>query len=536
MEPDFDITHRKDGQIVLVLVILLFLIVLVKNAWIGDDAYITFRTIENFLSGYGPVQNIGERVQTYTHPLWMFTISAIYFVVSRLLNIQFWAELYYLVIALSILASFIAVVTVASGIARSVLSGVLAVAILILSKSFIDYSTSGLESPLSHLILAIFLLVYFKSSTNKLNQLTVLAFLTALAALNRPDLLILCFPALAYAFWKVRDKKQGVLRVAIGLSPLIIWEVFSLLYYGFLTPNTAFAKLNTGIGLGSLLQQGFLYFLNSLSLDPISLLVILFVILITFILKEWSYLPFVIGIILYMLYVLRIGGDFMSGRYFSVPLLISVALLARYRFQDLKAYALTLLVIVLVGLVSPRPPLRFAADYNEVYGTIGGLISETGIADEHLFYHSRLGLLVDNRDDNFPGSVFAGHRWQRNDKPLKVEVIGPLGVFSYTKGPNFHVIDLNGLADPLMSRLPIENPDHWRIGHFRHLIPEGYLETLKSGENQIADKNLASYYDRLALITRGKLFDPQRLRTILEMNLGRYDHLIRSYLKAVRAS
>ena len=281
-------------------------------------------------------------------------------------------------------------------------------------------------------------------------------------------------------------------------------------------------------------QQGYLYFLNSISLDPITLLVILFIIVITFIVREWSYLPFIFGISLYLLYVLGIGGDFMSGRYFSAPLLIAVALLALYRFQDLKAYALTLFVVILVGFASPRPPLRFVADYNEVYASIGGVISETGIADEHLFYHSRLGLLVDNRDANYPGSVFAGRKWRRNDNPLRVEVIGPLGVFSYTKGPNFHVIDLNGLADPLMARLPVENPDHWRIGHFRHLIPDGYLETLKSGENRIVDKNLASYYDRLALITRGKLFDPQRLRAILEMNLGQYDPLIRSYWKAAR--
>jgi arabinofuranosyltransferase len=424
----------------------------------------------------------------------------------------------------------------ASGIARSVLSAVLAIAILTLSKSFVDYSTSGLESPLSHLILVFFLLVYFRTSSSQLNRLSLLAFLTALAVLNRPDLLLLCLPALVYAFWKVREKTQGLFRIFLGLSPLIIWEAFSLVYYGFLTPNTAFAKLNTGISMGLLLQQGYLYFLNSLNLDPISLLVILFAVIITFVNKEWSFLPFVLGIILYMLYVLRIGGDFMSGRYFSVPLLIAVTLLALYRFQDLKAYALTLLVVVLVGLASPRSPVRFAADYNEVYGSIGEVIAETGIADEHLFYHSRLGLLVDNRDENYPGSVFAGRKWQRNDHPLRLEVIGPLGVFSYTKGPNFHVIDLNGLADPLMSRLPVENPDHWRIGHFRHLIPEGYLETLKSGENRIADKNLAIYYDRLSTITRGKLWEMQRLRTILEMNLGRYDHLICSYLKSVRTT
>ena len=53
----------------------LFAVVLVRTAWVSDDAYITFRTVDNFLAGYGLRWNVGERVQTYTHPLWMFLVS-----------------------------------------------------------------------------------------------------------------------------------------------------------------------------------------------------------------------------------------------------------------------------------------------------------------------------------------------------------------------------------------------------------------------------------------------------------------------------
>ena len=41
----------------------LFAIVLVRTAWIGDDAYITFRTIDNFVHGYGLRWNVAEREQ-----------------------------------------------------------------------------------------------------------------------------------------------------------------------------------------------------------------------------------------------------------------------------------------------------------------------------------------------------------------------------------------------------------------------------------------------------------------------------------------
>ena len=42
----------------------------VRTAAVTEDAFITFRVIDNALNGYGLVWNIGERVQPYTHPLW----------------------------------------------------------------------------------------------------------------------------------------------------------------------------------------------------------------------------------------------------------------------------------------------------------------------------------------------------------------------------------------------------------------------------------------------------------------------------------
>jgi hypothetical protein len=42
----------------------------------SDDAYITLRTVDNWVNGRGLVWNTAERVQTYTHPLWMLLLSA----------------------------------------------------------------------------------------------------------------------------------------------------------------------------------------------------------------------------------------------------------------------------------------------------------------------------------------------------------------------------------------------------------------------------------------------------------------------------
>ena len=86
------------------------------------------------------------------------------------------------------------------------------------------------------------------------------------------------------------------------------------------------------------------------------------------------------------------------------------------------------------------------------------------------------------------------------------------------------------MGDPLLSKLPIPDNARWRIGHFARAMPQDYFNTLSSGENVIKDKCLAIYYDKLSLITRGNLFDGNRIQEIWNMNTGKYDYLLDSYI------
>ena len=61
-----------------VILIALFAVPLVRTAWMSDDAYITLRTIDNFVRGYGLRWNVAERVQSYTDPLWMLLLAGAY--------------------------------------------------------------------------------------------------------------------------------------------------------------------------------------------------------------------------------------------------------------------------------------------------------------------------------------------------------------------------------------------------------------------------------------------------------------------------
>ena len=46
-----------------------------RQRWVTEDAFISLRVVENVLAGNGPVFNRGERVEAYTHPLWIAILS-----------------------------------------------------------------------------------------------------------------------------------------------------------------------------------------------------------------------------------------------------------------------------------------------------------------------------------------------------------------------------------------------------------------------------------------------------------------------------
>ena len=74
--PAIAAAHLQQRRLVHVFLVAIFTYVFLANAWLGDDAYITFRVVWNVVHGYGPVFNPGERVQAYTHPLWMLVMTA----------------------------------------------------------------------------------------------------------------------------------------------------------------------------------------------------------------------------------------------------------------------------------------------------------------------------------------------------------------------------------------------------------------------------------------------------------------------------
>jgi arabinofuranosyltransferase len=104
-----------------------------------------------------------------------------------------------------------------------------------------------------------------------------------------------------------------------------------------------------------------------------------------------------------------------------------------------------------------------------------------------------------------------------------------VGFVGYFAGPNVHIVDPFALSDPLLSRLPAIRGS--RTGHYLRDIPAGYLESLESQRNRIADPDLAAFYDRLRVAVAGPLWNRSRLTTAAGLMAGRYNHYQRAYLR-----
>ncbi|MBI1319861.1 MAG: hypothetical protein GC168_13100 [Candidatus Hydrogenedens sp.] len=526
-----------------------FAMIMYSTAWLCDDAYISYRVAENFLDGNGLRWNVVERVQPFTHPLWLFLNTAVFAV---------WRDGYLTWLAVAMGTSLLAVCVAALGLARNWGGAVLAVGLLCFSRAFMDYSTSGLENPLSYLLLGLFAAIFFRRQWGY-GSLFALSLAASLATLNRMDTLLFFLPALAYAWLTLRGIR-ALFVVFLGFLPFIGWEVFSIVYYGFPFPNTAYAKLGTGIDSGELIAQGFHYLNYTLQRDPSTFIFLGLGLLVPFIARDFKAMLLSLGGLLYVVYVIKIGGDFMGGRFLAVPFLLSVILLSRLPMPISSPRTWIILGIgAAVSLSRPFSPPTTGQDFGErvydlsvpasqggfrdriarlQYGwnafenpqaaiVVPGFKDDSGVGDERRFYYQVAGLLQWQPGKEMPTHSYAQTgRQYRATQEKGPKIHGSVGFRGFFGGPSVYIIDSYALADPLLARLPARYAPNWRIGHFTREIPAGYQASVLDGPNVIQDRQLAEYYDILRLITRGPLFDPARLEAVWNMNTGKYAHLV----------
>ncbi|MBL8915965.1 MAG: hypothetical protein JNM17_35025, partial [Archangium sp.] len=202
----------KQHRLAVASLLVLLLGVLILCAWVCDDAFITFRTVKRFWAGDGLTWNPGERVQAYTHPLWLL-LMLIFYGVTR--------EAFFTSIVLSVVLTLGTVAALLWLCKDKTWKAALLVFALISSRAFIDFQVSGLETPLlSALIVA---MVMFRE------RFFVSSLLLSLVFLTRADAVLIAAPLWLMG---ISFSAKKVALAMIGALPCVAWELFSYVYYG----------------------------------------------------------------------------------------------------------------------------------------------------------------------------------------------------------------------------------------------------------------------------------------------------------------
>lgn len=515
----------------LVVVVALILVEWVRSAWLCDDAFITLRSVDNLWNGFGLRWNVAERVQVFTHPLWAILLAGAYGI-ARDPQIATWG------LSLLVTAGMIAVLVGVGG------QGVAlrALAVFATSRAFIDFSTSGLENCLSHLLLVAFWLKYLDEAPASARRTVELGLIASFTILTRFDLALLVLPALAVEARRLRVREAGR-ALAIAGVPLFLWSGFALTYYGFLAPNPAYAKVGHGLPRSDLATQGMWYLLDAVTTDPTLALVLVLALVASAWRRIVRDLALTAGLLAYISYVAWVGGDFMSGRFLTAPFAAATVWLA-VRTARWPPAAAAIAGLFALCLAWPTSPLRVFAPLPSVASIWpwDHASFRHGIIDERRFYYPYTGLVPYIRGVDITSHPWAYRALKWRGSP-RVIVIGTVGLTGFYGGPSLHIVDPLGIVDPLTARMAAE-PRGWGIGHFGRPIPKGYVLTLRrcieSGSttagpvdsegrclrewptaDRFADRKMAARYLDLLRVTQGPLLRRDRLGAILRSNITR---------------
>lgn len=473
----------------------------VRTAAVTEDAFITFRVIDNALHGYGLVWNAGERVQPYTHPLWALLLLG-----AGALS----GEIFHTALVLSLLLTLVCVALVVRH-AQGRLTAGWALLALLFSEAFIEYSGAALENALAHALVAA-LVVAWRSFPPASSRAWVTALCGGLLVITRHDFAVLVAPAMLVLFARSTGRDRWAV-LAAGAGPLLLWSIFSLIYYGSLWPNSAYAKLNNGMSLAESFAASQLYFRDLVKYDAVTALVIVVAALRGLLQGRWQMRSLALGLVLYLVYLGTAGGDYMGGRLFSTPLVLAVTMLAlnvrlRWWWTAGLWFALT------VGLGLHRGWMVWDVHPH----------SEARRMSQHAWMYPFTGWQSTQRTPDFHNMPWGEQGLKaRNEKYLAVAKCA-VGLYGFNAGPAVYIVDPLAIADGFLARLPSKKPAY--PGHYERAFPDGYVETITSGQNQLRDPALKLLYDKMQLLARAPLFDRARLQAIWDINTGEGRRLV----------
>lgn len=484
---------RRATVLALAAPVVLFAVLAWDRRWMAEDGFINVRVIENLLDGDGPVFNPGERVETSTSPLWVGVLAAL----TRIVRVPFsgvsveWVAVilgFALAVAALVLAQVAAARVQRVHAPETLLLpfGALAVAVL---PPFWDFATTGLETGLTYAWLSTCFLLLVRLGLGDADAgprpraMRVAAVTIGLGPLIRPDLGLFTVAFLAGGWVLLRLPRRDALVLLGWAAALpVAYQVFRMGYFASLVPNTALAKSFSTIRL----EDGLNYVKNFASPYGFYVPVVLVLGALAWTLvrlpddrerttRVLALVPMWGGVV-YLLYIVAVGGDFMHGRLLLPAVfafLMPVAVLPARRV----GVGLVAAMAVWAGVCAID--LRFHSslkgegieDERSFWVNWSGERNPVALDDYHNVLWLQQGDEVRRAEHGHGGWLVIGPRLyatrtEAYDSKRTVVLIANIGLFGVKATPQVAVADRWGLADPIAARMLDVGG---RVGHRKYM-------------------------------------------------------------------
>lgn len=305
-------------------------------SFIQDDSFITYRYVKNFTEGSGLVFNIGERVEGYTCFLWVIVLSLV-----KKLGFNFISASQTIGMISSMLTLMVTFLISSKIFPKGKdtfynLSFSLAAVIMLAANGSLAYwSVSGMETGLFGFLLTLGVYLYLKENKNSGGQsvfpFSSLVFL--LASLTRPEgnlifaltvlhkiiITIKAQPTEGESKSKLLLSKNNLLWLGIYIIPAAAYMAWRYSYYGYLFPNTFYAKTGSSMVY---IKAGLDYFWEfAKSYGGYGVLIALGLLTLKSKERFYDYLYMVMIFFIFSIYVIYVGGDVLRPHRFFVPIL-----------------------------------------------------------------------------------------------------------------------------------------------------------------------------------------------------------------------
>ncbi|NLH48252.1 MAG: hypothetical protein GX444_06570 [Myxococcales bacterium] len=408
-----------------------------------DDAYITYRYADNLMHGRGISFNPGERVEGYTSFGQLLLIAPFTLLGKNV--VRLWSIL----LGLAAGAGLVALVWRRIDRERGPLAPDrpewFAVLYLSLCTPLVIWAWSGMETVL-------FTFLWVAAWSAHLNEYEndrrpwLSGLLTFAAGLLHPEGVLIGLVLGASWLWPFDRRRANRAAVYFAAS----WGLFGLYwlwrwhYFGYLLPNTFYAKVGT---TGGLIASGLIYVSRSIASGILPLVLAVELIRQRRSARGWPrWLRLALGLIAVLLaYVIWVGGDYFAFGRFLLPIYPFVVLAVWKLWTDRRAAA--------KPAAPGSLPWLWAAIVVAVLAVWSNLIPPG-----HMFQHKLLQRAVEDY-------VIAGAAARRAVPAEATVATIPIGAFGFYS--ERRILDLMGLTDLHLAHLPIATGQRV-VGHEKY--------------------------------------------------------------------